>query len=34
VTLPDSHTPMSRELESRFYPDDQSIIKAVRACRA
>jgi pyruvate dehydrogenase E1 component beta subunit len=31
VTLPDSHTPMSRALEPEFYADEEDIIAAVRA---
>jgi len=30
VTLPDSHTPMSRALEPEFYPDENDIVAAVR----
>ena len=34
VTLPDSHTPMSMALESRFYPTENDIQNAVRtSCR-
>ena len=31
VTHPDSHTPMSMTLESKFYPDETNIYKAIRA---
>ncbi len=31
VTLPDSHTPMSRALEPEYYPDENDIAEAVRA---
>lgn len=30
VTLPDSHTPMSRALEPEYYPDENDIVAAVR----
>ena len=30
VTLPDSHTPMSRALEPEYYPDENDIVDAVR----
>jgi pyruvate dehydrogenase E1 component beta subunit len=30
VTLPDSHTPMSMALETRFYPDDSSVAAAIK----
>jgi pyruvate dehydrogenase E1 component beta subunit len=30
VTLPDSHTPMSRALEPEFYPDENDVAAAVR----
>lgn len=29
VTLPNSHTPMSMVLESKYYPDEHTIVKAV-----
>jgi pyruvate/2-oxoglutarate/acetoin dehydrogenase E1 component len=31
VTLPDSHTPMSRALEPEYYPDENDIVAAVRS---
>lgn len=31
VTLPDSHTPMSRALEPEYYPDEDDIVAAVRS---
>ena len=34
VCLPDSHTPMSRTLEERYYPSDESVANVVRqVCR-
>ena len=30
VTLPDSHTPMSRALEPKYYPNEDDIVDAVR----
>jgi pyruvate/2-oxoglutarate/acetoin dehydrogenase E1 component len=34
VTLPDSHTPMSSELERRYYPDDNTLAVAIRSLTA